>query len=139
MNKPASSDRHARKSGQPKDDRVAAAVLTLGKRMNRRGFLGWVGKGTAAVIATVAGLGGIGASINTALACVYCGGCRSSCMVGNCECKNYAYVVGGSGFIDTCIKYCHTIGYTRCECRGSEGYFGTYDCPCYATYCGAPT
>lgn len=124
------------------------AVGWLGDRMNRRGFLGTIGKGAVALTAVATGLfplPGIGRSVRDALACYFCSGCTGNC--GFCGgnprystgCEGQYYPIGhpedyanyscGSGIC--CPEYGNPSACRACGITQET----SFPCPCAVIQC----
>jgi len=103
------------------------------QRLNRRGFLGVVGKGAAVVAGMLAGIAPLGANVKTALACRWCEGCTASaCSGGLSQCTSY-YYQGPTQSWYTCTVDCRDYGFS-CKAYAAHGYYLNY-CPCGVMQC----
>jgi hypothetical protein len=71
-------------------DRWYSLAEMASQRLNRRGFLGVVGKGAVIVAGVLAGIAPLGANVKTALACTWCDGCTAPAYsLGLSQCSSY--------------------------------------------------
>lgn len=115
-------------------DRWYTLAEVASQRLNRRGFLGVVGKGAAVVAGLLAGIAPLGANVKTALACRWCEGCIANwCSGGLSSCASYYYEGGGQSYY-TCQLDCRDYG-RSCKAYGATGFFANF-CPCGPSYSG---
>lgn len=132
-------------------DPLSLAAGALAKRMNRRGFLGNVGKGSAIAAAGMSGLfsvAGVGTDVKSALAyccCWHCYSCQSVCVCNDSTQCSYQYYYCDDPEQEilwaTCATDCrnHYLSCNDC-CRAFVPYgdFQTPDywsCPCWTNGC----
>lgn len=116
-----------------KQDRLSILARAVGHRLNRRGFLGGLGKGAIGLTAAMAGvLPGTG-NFKTALACRYCYECRGPCVFGprKSSCSQDILTWGGTLIREDCE--CDIRGGARGQSFAPAGHYS--DCPCYCYRC----
>jgi len=119
-------------TGHPANDRLIGIVNALSREMTRRSFLGVIGKGTAVVVAAVAGILPLGSALQSALACYYCYGCYGYCGCGNYTSNCWYEIVPGT--IGLCARKCQ-LYYTCCFVVVASGPTTIANCPCLVYDC----
>lgn len=124
--------------GRSHSEPLTSMTEALAYRLNRRGFLGTIGKGALLLAGALAGIAPIGANMKAALACVNCDGCRGDCRCGEdySDCSaNYIYEGGnGTVYVRRCTMWCPYYYYC-CFAVMPRGY-ATITCLCQAYDCG---
>jgi hypothetical protein len=117
-----------------KQDPFSLLAQILGKRLNRRGFLGTLGKGAAAAAAALGAVIPLGSNLKTALACKICFGCGPTQCVFNHEVSctyDWRWTWGGPYYSGTCACGWDGMGTTVKAYAMSAIYVSSCPCNCY--------